>query len=109
MGKERPGELRQKINRLKASRDTLKSNNRAKAQKNQKLRDRNVEITESRDHWSARTKELSTELKRQKEELEGQIRAAKEEALSQRRRADEEQKRADSLQTEIETVWKKKS
>lgn len=87
----------------------LKGNNRAKAQKNQELRDRNVELTESRDHWRAHTKEQSIEFKRQKEELERQLKDSKEEALFQRRRADEEQKRADLLQTEIETVWKKKS
>ena len=105
MNKERPCELNQKIKRLKTSRDELKLNNRDKAQRNKKLRDRNVEVTENRDQWKARSKELN----RQKEDLERQIQAAKEEAERERMRADEERKRADGLQAEIEAIWKKKS
>lgn len=109
MAKERPGELRHKINRLKVSRDTLKAHNREKAQNNKKLRDRNIEITTSRDHWKARCTELDVQIECQKEELEKQIQNAQEDAARQRMRAEEEKKRADALQDEIETVWKKKS
>lgn len=104
MNKERPGELNQKIKRLKTSRDELKLNNREKAQRNKKLRDRNVEITENRDRWKAHSKELI----HQKEDLERQIQAAKDETKRERMRADEERKRADRLQAEIEAILKKK-
>jgi hypothetical protein len=105
MNKERPGELNQKIKRLKISRDELKLNNREKAQQNKKLRDRNVEITENRDLWKARSKELDL----QKEDLEQQIQAAKEETERERMRANEERRRADKLQADIESILKKKS
>lgn len=105
MNKERPGELKQKIKRLKTSRDELKLNTREKALQNKKLRDRNVEITENRDQWKARSKELD----RQKGDLEQQILAAKEETERERIRANEERKRADKLQADIETFLKKKS
>ncbi len=105
MTKERLCELNQKIKRLRTSRDDLKLNNREKTLCNKKLRDRNVEITENRDQWKARSKELD----RQKEEMEQQIQATKEELERERMRADKERERADKLQAEIETVWKKKS
>jgi DNA repair exonuclease SbcCD ATPase subunit len=92
MNKERPGELNQKIKRLRVSRDGLKLNNREKARNNKKLRDRNEELSENRDQWKARSKELS----RQKEDLEQQIQTAREETERERMRADEERERADS-------------
>ena len=98
MNKERPGELNQKIKRLQGSRDGLKLNNREKAKQNKILRDRNAEIAESRDQWKNRSKELI----RHKEDLEQQIEAFKEEAKRERMRAEQ-------LQTEIQTIWKKKS
>ena len=53
---------------------------------------------ESRDQWKNRSKELM----RHKEDLEQQIEAVKEEANRERMRAEQ-------LQNEIETIWKKKS
>ena len=69
-----------------------------KAKQNKILRDRNAEIAESRDQWKNRSKELM----RHKEDLEQQIEAVKEEANRERMRAEQ-------LQNEIETIWKKKS
>lgn len=103
--KNRPTELNKKIKRLKTSRDGLKLNNRGKNLINQKLRDRNSEITESRDQWKARHKELLS----QKEELEKLLQAAREETERECIRVEEERKRADKLQAEIKMVWKKKS
>lgn len=105
MNKERPGELNQKIKRLQTSRDALKRKNHEKTLKNKNLRDRNVEITQNRDHWKARSKELH----HQKEALEQQMQAAKEEAEQERLRADEERERADILQAQVDSVLKKKS
>ena len=96
--KARPGELRQQMNRVRNSRDNLKDINREKAAMNKKLRDRNVELTESRDQWKARSKELDC-----------QLRTAEEETEHERMRANKERERADKLQAEIETVWGKKS
>jgi len=96
--KARPGDLRQQMNRVRSSRDNLKSINREKAAINKKLRDRSVELAESRAQWKAR----STELDRQ-------LQASQEEAARERMRADKERERADKLQAEIETVWGKKS
>lgn len=96
--KERPCDLNQKNKRLRDSRDTLKLKNREKSQDNKRLRDRNVEITENRDLWKTRSKEL-----------ERQLHAAKEETELERIRVKEERERADRLQAELETIWKKKS
>lgn len=98
MKKARPGELNQKIKRLQESRDGLKCRNYEKSLRNKALRDRTVEITENRDQWKARSKELDR-----------QLQAAMEEIERERIRADEERERADKLQNEIETVWGKKS
>ncbi len=105
MNKERPGELNQKIKRLRASRDELKLNNREKAKLNKKLRDRNMEIIESRDQWKARSKKFDY----QRKDLEQQIQVTKAETERERKRADEECERANKLQAEIEIFLKKKS
>jgi len=109
MDKERPCELNKKIKRLKTSRDELKENNRKKTLQNKKLRDRNVEITTSRDQWRSRSKAFELDFENQKEGLMQQIQHAQEEIERERKRADEERIRADKLQSEIDTVWKKKS
>lgn len=96
--KARPGELRQQINRVRDSRDNLKSINREKTVMNKKLRDRGAELAESREHWKARSKELDRNLQAAQEEIE-----------RERMRADKERERADTLQSEIEAVWGKKS
>lgn len=96
--KARPGELRQQINRVRDSRDNLKSINREKAVMNKKLRDRSAELAESREQWKARSKELDRNLQ-----------AAQEEIARERMRADKECERADTLQSEIEAVRGKKS
>lgn len=96
--KERPGELRQQINRMRNSRDNLKNINREKALINRKIRDRNVELTEGRNQWRVRSTEIAC-----------QLREAQEEAERQRIRADKEHERANKLQAEIETVLEKKS
>lgn len=100
MGKKkaRPGDLRQQMNRVRESRDNLKSINREKAEMNKKLRDRSVELAENRDHWKARSKELGR-----------QLQAAQEETERERMRANKESERADKLQAEIQAMWGKKS
>jgi hypothetical protein len=105
MNKERPTELNKKLKRLRESRDNLKLNNREKNLINQKLRDRNVEITESRDQWKMRSKELI----QQKKDLEQQVLIAQREIEQERMKADLERERANKLQAEIEEVLKKKS
>jgi hypothetical protein len=109
MSKERPTELHKKIKRLKESRDGLKLNIREKSLATQRLRDRNAEITESRDLWKAHNKELSKEFARQRKDLKQQAQAAREEAKRERMRAEQERERADRLQIEIEAIWEKKS
>ena len=96
--KARPGDLRQQMSRVRNSRDNLKNINREKAVVNKKLRDRSVELAESRDQWKAHGKELDR-----------QLQAAQEETELERMRADKERERADILQAEIEAVWGKKS
>ncbi len=105
MTKNRPTELNKKIKRLRESRDGLKLNNREKNLINQKLRDRTVEIAESRDQWKERHKELNP----QKEALEQQVQVARDETERERMRAEEERERADNLQAEIQKIWGKKS
>lgn len=96
--KERPCDLNQKNKRLRDSRDALKLKNYEKSQDNKKLRDRNTEITESRDLWKARSKEI-----------ERQLDAAREETEFERIHVKKERERADRLQSELDTIWKKKS
>lgn len=96
--KERPCDIRQQMNRIRASRDNLKNLNKEKALISKKLRIRNAELIENRDQWKARTKELDR-----------QLRLAQEEIKQERSRADRENKRAENLQNEIEKVWGKKS
>lgn len=96
--KDRPGDVRQQMTRVRNSRDNLKNINREKAVMNKKLRDRSVELAESRDLWRAHSKDF-----------ERQLRAAQEETGLERTRADKERERADTLQAEIEAVWGKKS
>jgi hypothetical protein len=105
MNKERPTELNKKIKRLQESRDNLKIKNREKNLLNQKLRDRNIEIAESRNQWKMRNKELHS----RQVELEQQLQIAQDSIERERIRADKERQRADNLQAEIETAWKKKS
>ena len=96
--RNRPGDLRQQMNRVRNSRDNLKNINREKAAMNKKLRDRRVELAKNRDQWKARSKELNR-----------QLQAAQEEIELERMRADKESARANKLQSEIELVWGKKS
>lgn len=98
MKKARPGELNQKIKRLQKSRDNLKRHNHEKSLRNKALRARTVALTENRDQWKARSKELDRQLQTALEGIE-----------SERIRADRECERADKLRAEIETVRGKKS
>lgn len=88
---DRPGDLRQQVNRVRHSRDNLKNINREKAAVNKQLRDRNAELTENRDQWKARSKELNRQLQAAQEEIKL------------------ERMKADKLQVEIEAAWGKKS
>lgn len=107
MLKETPYQLNQKLKRMKASRDNLKESNRDKMYKNKELRDRNVEITQNRDKWKARSKELEKTLADQKEALERQIETACKAAAEEKSRAENERERADLLQVEVENIKKK--
>ncbi|HNA62596.1 MAG TPA: hypothetical protein PKW79_05935 [Rhabdochlamydiaceae bacterium] len=95
---DRPGDLRQEMNRIRLSRANLKNINREKAATNKRISDRNAELTESRDQWKERSKNLDR-----------QLQTAREETEFERMRADKERERADKLQAEIEEVWGKKS
>lgn len=97
MSKQRPTELNKRIKRLETSRDGLKQRNRAKNLLNQKLRDRNVELVESRDNWKTRNQALVKEKKQLQQQIE-----------EERKRADKESQRAAHLLEEIETIRKKK-
>ena len=66
------------------------------------MRDRNAEISESRDLWKARRKKITKESEDHVLQLEQQIQAAKMDAEAERKRADEEHKRANKLQSEID-------
>lgn len=107
MLQERPYQLNQKLKRMQTSRDNLKSNNREKVAENKALRDRNKELTESRDFWRSKSKDLKKMLANQKEELTNQIEAANKVAEIEKKRLEEERERADLLQREIEAIKKK--
>lgn len=94
---ERPGDLRQEMNRVRNAKNHLKDVCRDKTAMNKKLRDRNVELTENRDKWKIKSKEL-----------EDQLETAQKEVERERKRADHEQERAEKLRAEIETVLEKK-
>lgn len=116
---ERPCDLNKKLKRLSDSRENAKENIRNKAKQNKALRDRNVEISENRDQWRARSKELQQELKqqaktfcerlkRQEKEHAKLLQNAMEKADMERNRAEDERKRADELQAALEEALKKK-
>lgn len=107
MLKELPGELNRKLKRMQSSRDNLKENNKEKAEQNKKLRDRNIEIIESRDMWRSRCQEVEKKLEYQKEELKLQIETANKAIDREKIHAEKERERADLLQFEIEEVKKK--
>lgn len=92
---------------MKASRDNLKDSNREKMYQNKKLRDRNVEIAQSRDTWKARSKELEKALADQRKALEHQIETAYKTAADEKKRAENERERANLLQIEVENIKKK--
>lgn len=92
----RPSDLNKQLKRITHSRDEAKEKNREKNLLNQKLRDRNVEILESRDHWREKYKEIS----REKKDLEQQMQFTQD-------RLEQESKRAEQLQQEIEEIKKK--
>ncbi len=111
-GKERPGDLHKKISRLRESRDGIKQNSLQKTLMNKKLRDRNAEISASRDFWKERNRDLT----RAQYELEQKLQISQKEveyertrADQERMRADEERDRSEKLKEEIENIRKKKS
>lgn len=107
MLKERPGELNRKLKRIQSSRDNLKEDNKEKAEKNKKLRDRNAELTENRDKWKSRCQVIEKALERQKDDFQLQIKAASEAVEEEKKRAEKERERADLLQVEVENEKKK--
>jgi acyl-CoA synthetase (NDP forming) len=106
MLKERPYELNQKLKRMQASRDNLKDSNREKMLQNKKLRDRNEEITQSRDMWRARTQELEKAINAVQQDYEHQIEVARQLAGKERIRAENERAHAEQLQRELEDIKK---
>ena len=107
MLKELPGKINRKLKRMVSSRDNLKECNREKAQQNKALRDRNVEIAESRDLWKSRCRELERTLECQKEELRLQIEIASQAIEAEKIDKKKEHERAELLQAEIEDIKKK--
>ncbi len=107
MLKERPYELNQKLKRMQASRDTLKVRNREKVLQNKILRDRNVEIIESRDMWKSCTRDLEKLLEQHKKELTAQLESANKEIEETKKQVEKERERANLLRSEIEEIKKK--
>jgi len=106
MLKERPYELNQKLKRMQASRDRLTDSNREKMPQNKKLRDRGVELTQSRDMWRARTQELEKAIRAAQQDCEHQVEVARQLAEKETILAEKERARADRLQKELEDIKK---
>lgn len=109
MEKQRPTELNKKIKRLKSSRDNLKDLNREKTLYNKKLRDRNVEITASRDYWRKHCEAECREHERVQNEFREKLNTSQAELELERTRANLERDRAEELEKEIERIRGKKS
>lgn len=107
MLKETPYALNQKLKRIQASRDNLKKSNREKMLQNKKLRDRQVEITQSRDMWRSRTQELEKAGNVLKQDYEQQLKIAQQQAENEKLRAEKERARAALLAIQIEDLKKK--
>lgn len=105
MERQRPTELNKKIKQLRSSRDNLKDHNRQKSLYNKRLRDRNVEITTSRDHWKMQCSEHELVQK----ELRDELKASQAELEQERTRANLECERVKKLESEIEKIRGKKS
>lgn len=102
--KELPSDFRKKIARLETSRDNLKDKNREKADSNKILRDRNVEIQNSRDEWRKKWKEQTLE----NAKLEENLKVSQKETEEERARAERELKRAEASELQLEELRKKK-
>ena len=109
MIKERPGEIRRELQRVRASRNQHKEKNREQTLKNKRLEDRNQEITLSRDKWKSACKQSREELKALKRELLKKLENAQEETQRERQKAEEAQKQAEELQREMEATLQKKT
>ena len=105
MEKELPSDLRKKLKRMTESRDNLKEKNREKVLLNQSLRDRNVEIQDSRDQWQNKYKNKNQENK----ELERQLQSAQEEILREKECAEQALKREGDLAAQLKELRGKKS
>ena len=57
MKKELPGDFRKKISRLQTAKEAIKEKSLEKTKKNKALRDRNIEIQQSRDLWHSKWEE----------------------------------------------------
>ncbi len=108
MIKERPGELRREMKRIRDSRNKHKEQNREQALKNRRLQDRNQEITFSRDSWKNACQQSREEMEALKKELLEKLRTAEKEAQQERQKAEEAKKLAEQLQCEMEIALQKK-
>lgn len=104
---KKPGELNQQLRRMKKSRDDLKEANRQKAQEIKALRDRNVEIKESRNMWKARCQEIQKSIEIQKEELKQELDAVHLAIEEERSLKEKESDCLSALHAELEELKKK--
>ena len=108
MERQRPTELNKKIKQLLSSRDNLKGVGRQKTVCSKKLRDRNVEITTSRNYWKKQCKDLHKAHQVEQKEFSEKLNASKIELELEHGRANLERERAEKLEAEIEKIRKKK-
>ena len=109
MTKERPGELKREMKRIRDSRNKHKERNREQALKNRRLQDRNQEITCSRDKWKNVYEKSCEKMNSLKKELLEKLRIAEEEAQQERKKAEEAKKLAEQLQYEMDIALQKKT
>lgn len=107
MKKELPSDFRKKISRLHKAKENIKDKSCEKTKQNKALRDRNVEIQQSRDLWRSKWEE-------NKKEYDALAKRLK--VLQKERDRDEEQSRkqakkdleyTEQLQKELEELRKK--
>jgi hypothetical protein len=109
MNKERPGEIRRELQRVRTSRNKHKEKVCEQSLKNKRLKDRNQEITLSRNKWKNAYKQSHEELKILKRELIEKLKAAHKETRQECQKVEELQKQSEQLQYEMENLLEKKT
>ena len=108
MKKELPSDFRKKISRLHKAKENIKDKSCEKTKQNKALRDRNVEIQQSRDLWRSKWEEKKKENDKLTKKLEAAQKERDRVKEQARKQAEKDLEYTEQLQKELEELRKKK-